>query len=72
MSGPLARQILASIRLDGSDGATGLVDEEIRTNPNICPPKEVTAKLFPATPRDDASVRIVTRAGIRFAAGDVL
>lgn len=54
---------------NGNDAATGLVDEKIRTNPNIYPPKEVTAKLFPATPRDDASLRLVTRAWTRFVTG---
>jgi putrescine transport system substrate-binding protein len=54
---------------NGNDAATKLVDEAIRTNPDIYPPKDVTAKLFAASPRDDASLRLVTRAWTRFTSG---
>jgi len=54
---------------NGNDAATEFVDESIRSNPNIYPPKEVTAKLFAAVPRDDASLRLVTRAWTRFTSG---
>ncbi len=49
--------------------ATELVDEPIRTNPNIYPPKETTAKLFAAQPRDQKSLRIVTRLWTKFMTG---
>ena len=49
--------------------ATGLVDEAIRTDPNIYPPKETMAKLFAARPRDQKSLRIVNRLWTRFMTG---
>ena len=49
--------------------ATELVDEPIRTNPNIYPPKETMAKLFAARPRDQKSLRTVTRLWTRFMTG---
>lgn len=54
---------------NGNMAATGLVNERIRTNPNIYPPKEMTAKLFAAAPRDPASLRLVTRAWTKFTSG---
>lgn len=49
--------------------ATALVDEPIRTDPNIYPPKETLAKLFAARPRDQKSLRVVTRLWTRFMNG---
>lgn len=54
---------------NGNDAATEFVDEAIRTNPNIYPPKETTAKLFAAVPRDDTSLRLVTRSWMKFTTG---
>lgn len=54
---------------NGNMAATGLVDERIRSNPNIYPPKEVTQKLFAAAARDPASLRLVTRAWTKFTSG---
>lgn len=49
--------------------ANELVDEAIRTDPNIYPPKETLAKLFAARPRDQKSLRAVTRLWTRFMSG---
>jgi putrescine transport system substrate-binding protein len=49
--------------------ATELVDEAIRSDPNIYPPKDVMAKIFAARPRDDKSLRLVTRAWTTFITG---
>lgn len=54
---------------NANTAATSLVDERIRSNPNIYPPKETTEKLFAAKPRDQASLRLVTRAWTRFTTG---
>lgn len=54
---------------NANDAATGLVDEAIRTDPNIYPPKETLAKLFAARPRDQKSLRTVTRLWTKFMAG---
>lgn len=49
--------------------ATPLVDEAIRNDPNIYPPKETMAKLFAARPRDQKSQRIVNRLWTKFMSG---
>jgi putrescine transport system substrate-binding protein len=54
---------------NANTAALSLVDERIRTNPNIYPPKEMTEKLFAAEPRDQASLRRVTRAWTKFTTG---
>lgn len=50
--------------------ATALVDQTIRDNKNIYPPKEAMAKIFAARPRDPKSLRLVTRAWTRFTSGN--
>ncbi|WP_171946408.1 extracellular solute-binding protein [Hyphomicrobium sp. CS1GBMeth3] len=54
---------------NSNTAATPHVDERIRSNPNIYPPTDITAKLFAAKPRDAASLRTVTRAWTRFTSG---
>ena len=54
---------------NANTAATSMVDEQIRTNPNIYPPKETMAKLFAAQPRDQKSLRIVNRLWTRFMTG---
>jgi putrescine transport system substrate-binding protein len=49
--------------------ATPLVDEAIRTDPNIYPSKELMARLFAARPRDQKSLRVVTRLWTKFTSG---
>ena len=49
--------------------ATPLVDDVIRTNPNIYPSKELMAKLFAARPRDQKSLRVTTRLWTKFISG---
>lgn len=54
---------------NANQAATELVDEPIRTDPNIYPPKETMAKLFAARPRDQKSLRVVTRLWTKFMSG---
>ncbi len=54
---------------NANSAATGLVDEAIRANPNIYPPKDMMAKLFAARPRDPKSLRTVTRLWTKFTTG---
>jgi putrescine transport system substrate-binding protein len=54
---------------NGNDAATALVDEVIRNNPDIYAPKNITAKLFAAAAREPVSLRLVTRAWMKFTSG---
>ncbi len=49
--------------------ATSLVDEAIRSDPNIYPAPEMMQKLFPAKPRDDRDMRQLMRQWTRFQTG---
>jgi putrescine transport system substrate-binding protein len=54
---------------NANTAATALVDERIRNNPNIYPSKQTTETLFAAEPRDQTSLRLVTRAWTKFTTG---
>jgi putrescine transport system substrate-binding protein len=54
---------------NANTAATPLVEERIRTNPNIYPSKDVTRTLFAAQRRDAKSLRLVTRLWSGFRAG---
>lgn len=54
---------------NANTAATRFVDEAIRSDASIYPSVEVMAKLFPARPRDDKSLRLITRHWTKFLSG---
>ncbi len=65
----IARCTNAILSANANSAASEFVDESIRNNPNVYPPKDVMAKLFAAAPRDAKSLRTVTRAWSKIVSG---
>lgn len=55
---------------NANTAATEFVSAEIKSDPNIYPPKDMMAKLFAARPRDPKSLREVNRIWTRFMTGE--
>ncbi len=54
---------------NGNRASLQHVDEEVKGDPNVYPPEEVMAKLFPNLPRDNKTLRMLTRSWTRFKSG---
>ncbi|MEG6508509.1 polyamine ABC transporter substrate-binding protein [Methyloligella sp. 2.7D] len=55
---------------NGNAASLDYVDEAVKSDPNVYPPEDLMAKLFPNLPRDPKTLRMTTRTWSRFKTGN--
>jgi putrescine transport system substrate-binding protein len=54
---------------NGNAASLPLIDESVRSDPGVCPPPEVKAKLFPDLAESEEFTRLLNRTWTRFTTG---